>query len=127
MVSCWCIAHWSVVNGCSEPLATVIFMGVCVLALLLASTLGGVRLVPESSCTIDLVRLLPCLPFVDGAAAAPSDMCCTNLGSMVHDKLQCLCQALNQPGTFPIIVNLTCVLGMTRVRWAWRMPMEVEQ
>jgi hypothetical protein len=76
-------------------------MGVCVLALLLASTLGGVRLVPESSCTIDLVRLLPCLPFVDGAAAAPSDMCCTNLGSMVHDELQCLCQALSQPGTFP--------------------------
>jgi hypothetical protein len=28
MVSCWCIAHWSVVNGCSDPLATVIFMGV---------------------------------------------------------------------------------------------------
>jgi hypothetical protein len=28
IVSFWCIDHCSVVNGCSELLATVIFMGV---------------------------------------------------------------------------------------------------
>jgi hypothetical protein len=84
----------------------------CVVELLLASTLGGVRPVPESSCATDLVRLVPCLPFVDGNVAAPSDTCCTNLGSMVHDEPQCMCQALSQPGASPIAVNMTRVLGM---------------
>jgi hypothetical protein len=87
----------------------------CVVELLLASTLGGVRPVPESSCATDLVRLVPCLPFVDGNVAAPSDTCCTNLGSMVHDEPQCLCQALSQPGASPVAVNMTRVLGMPRL------------
>ncbi|KAK3144565.1 hypothetical protein QOZ80_4AG0314770 [Eleusine coracana subsp. coracana] len=87
----------------------------CVVALLLASSLGGVRPVPETSCTTDLVRLLPCLPFVDGAAAAPSDTCCTNLGSMVHDAPQCLCQALSQPSATPVSVNMSRVMAMPRL------------
>ncbi|TVU14166.1 hypothetical protein EJB05_37613 [Eragrostis curvula] len=89
----------------------------CVAVLLLAC-LGGVRPVPQavtSSCTADLVRLLPCLAFINGAAATPSDMCCTSLGSMVHDEPQCLCQALSQPGSSPVSVNMSRVLGMPRL------------
>ncbi|GJN27368.1 hypothetical protein PR202_gb15388 [Eleusine coracana subsp. coracana] len=87
----------------------------CVVAVLLASSLVGVRPVPDTSCTTDLVRLLPCLPFVDGAAASPSDTCCTNLGSMVHDAPQCLCQALSQPSAAPVAVNMSRVMAMPRL------------
>uniref|UniRef100_M8B3B0 Bifunctional inhibitor/plant lipid transfer protein/seed storage helical domain-containing protein n=1 Tax=Aegilops tauschii TaxID=37682 RepID=M8B3B0_AEGTA len=53
----------------------------------------------SSSCTTELLRLLPCLSFLDGGAAAPPDTCCANLGSMVHDQPLCLCQALSQSGS----------------------------
>ncbi|KAL6650858.1 hypothetical protein ACP70R_009783 [Stipagrostis hirtigluma subsp. patula] len=90
-------------------------------ALLLAS-LAGVRPVPvpeqqagTSSCTTELVRLITCLPFVDGSASVPSDTCCANLGSMVHDEPQCLCQALSQPSSSPAAVNMSRVLSMPRL------------
>ncbi|KAE8768551.1 non-specific lipid-transfer protein-like protein [Hordeum vulgare] len=64
---------------------------------------------PSSSCTTELLRLLPCLSFLDGGAAAPPDTCCANLGSMVHDEPLCLCQALSQSGSgrSPVAVNMS--------------------
>ncbi|KAF7002234.1 hypothetical protein CFC21_017741 [Triticum aestivum] len=85
-------------------------------ALLLVS-LQGAHPAPEpqttgpssSSCTTELLRLLPCLSFLDGGAAAPPDTCCANLGSMVHDEPLCLCQALSQSGSgrSPVAVNMS--------------------
>ncbi|RCV33969.1 hypothetical protein SEVIR_7G133700v4 [Setaria viridis] len=91
----------------------------CVALLLLVVSVAGVHAVPQagessstSTCSTDLFRLLPCLPFIDGTAAAPADTCCANLGSMVHDEPQCLCQALSNPSTAPVAVNMTRVMGM---------------
>jgi hypothetical protein len=68
-----------------------------------------------STCSTDLFRLLPCLPFIEGTAAVPADTCCANLGSMVHDEPQCLCQALSNPSTAPVAVNMTRVMAMPRL------------
>lgn len=86
-----------------------------VVTLLLASCLGGVRPVPDASCATELARLLPCFPFVEGSTPTPSDTCCTNLGSVVHDAPQCLCQALGQPSATPVAVNMSRVLAMPRL------------
>ncbi|KAM3387458.1 hypothetical protein ACQJBY_010353 [Aegilops geniculata] len=87
----------------------------CVVLLLVS--LRGAHPAPEpqttgpssSSCTTELLRLLPCLSFLDGGAAAPPDTCCANLGSMVHDQPLCLCQALSQSGSgrSPVAVNMS--------------------
>lgn len=87
-------------------------------ALLVVASVAGVHAVPQagtSTCSTDLFRLLPCLPFIDGTAAAPADTCCANLGSMVHDEPQCLCQALSNPSTAPVAVNMTRVMQMPRL------------
>lgn len=89
-------------------------------ALLLVSLPDGAHpaLLPQPgsafSCSTDLIRLLPCLPFADGAVAVPSDTCCANLGSMVHDEPLCLCQALSQSGSgaSPVAVNMSRVLEL---------------
>ncbi|CAN6235259.1 unnamed protein product [Urochloa humidicola] len=68
-----------------------------------------------ATCSTDLFRLLPCLPYIEGTAAAPADTCCANLGSMVHDEPQCLCQALSNPSSAPVAVNMTRVMEMPRL------------
>ena len=92
-------------------------------ALLLVS-LPGARPAPApqttgpstSSCSTELLRLLPCLSFLDGGSAAPADTCCANLGSMVHDEPRFLCQALNQSGSgserSPVNVNMSRVVEL---------------
>ncbi|RLM66188.1 hypothetical protein C2845_PM16G09970 [Panicum miliaceum] len=87
-------------------------------ALLLLVSVAGVHAQAGSStatCSTDLFRLLPCLPYIEGTAAAPADTCCANLGSMVHDEPQCLCQALSNPSTSPVAVNMTRVMAMPRL------------
>ncbi|WVZ85969.1 hypothetical protein U9M48_032822 [Paspalum notatum var. saurae] len=87
-------------------------------ALLLLVSAVGLHAVPQagtSSCNTDLFRLVPCLPFIDGSAAAPADTCCANLGSMVHDEPQCLCQALSNPISTPVAVNMTRVMQLPRL------------
>ena len=92
---------------------------ICVALLLLLVSVAGVHAVPQASgtstCSTDLFRLLPCLPFIEGSAAVPADTCCANLGSMVHDEPQCLCQALSNPSTAPVAVNMTRVMAMPRL------------
>ena len=68
-----------------------------------------------ATCSTDLFRLLPCLPYIEGSVAAPADTCCANLGSMVHDEPQCLCQALSNPSTAPVAVNMSRVMAMPRL------------
>ncbi|OEL28219.1 hypothetical protein BAE44_0010760 [Dichanthelium oligosanthes] len=89
-------------------------------ALLLLVFVAGVRAAPQAagstaSCSTELFRLLPCMSFIDGSVAAPADTCCANLGSMVHDEPQCLCQALSNPSTTPVAVNMTRVMGLPRL------------
>ena len=88
--------------------------------LLLAVSVAGVHAQAGGSgstatCSTDLFRLLPCLPYVEGSVAAPADTCCANLGSMVHDEPQCLCQALSNPSAAPVAVNMTRVMAMPRL------------
>ncbi|BAF14914.1 non-specific lipid transfer protein GPI-anchored 5 [Oryza sativa Japonica Group] len=88
---------------------------VVVAAALLLVTAPGAAAQPGgassgSGCNAGLIRLLPCLGFVGGNNAAPSNTCCANLGSMVHDEPLCLCQALSQSGgggAIPVPVNRT--------------------
>ncbi|KAJ1271362.1 hypothetical protein BS78_06G123200 [Paspalum vaginatum] len=90
----------------------------CVALLLVVSAVGLHAVPPQagtSSCSTDLFRLVPCLPFIDGSAAAPADTCCANLGSMVHDEPQCLCQALSNPNSTPVSVNMTRVMQLPRL------------
>jgi hypothetical protein len=87
-------------------------------ALLLLVSVAGVHAQAGSStatCSTDLFRLLPCLPYIEGTVAAPADTCCANLGSMVHDEPQCLCQALSNPSTSPVAVNMTRVMALPRL------------
>uniref|UniRef100_A0A0E0KRI3 Bifunctional inhibitor/plant lipid transfer protein/seed storage helical domain-containing protein n=1 Tax=Oryza punctata TaxID=4537 RepID=A0A0E0KRI3_ORYPU len=91
-----------------------------VVAALLVVSVPGVAAQPggaSSGCTTSLLRLLPCLGFVGGNDAAPSDTCCANLGSMVHDEPLCLCQALSQSGggAIPVPVNRTRAVQMPRL------------
>uniref|UniRef100_A0A0D9W5U7 Bifunctional inhibitor/plant lipid transfer protein/seed storage helical domain-containing protein n=1 Tax=Leersia perrieri TaxID=77586 RepID=A0A0D9W5U7_9ORYZ len=66
-----------------------------------------------SSCNTHLAGLFPCLAFISGNDAAPSDLCCSNLGSMVHDHPRCLCDALSNSGggggggAIPVPLNMT--------------------
>ncbi|KAG2572608.1 non-specific lipid-transfer protein C6-like [Panicum virgatum] len=88
--------------------------------LLLAVSVAGVHAQAGGSgstatCSTDLFRLLPCLPYVEGSVAAPADTCCANLGSMVHDEPQCLCQALSNPSAAPVAVDMTRVMAMPRL------------
>ncbi|CAD6260652.1 unnamed protein product [Miscanthus lutarioriparius] len=91
---------------------------VALLLLLLLVSVAGVRAVPQggtSTCSTDLFHLLPYLPFIEGTSAVPADTFCANLGSMVHDEPQCLCQALSNPSTAPVAVNMTRVMAMPRL------------
>ncbi|KAL2649472.1 hypothetical protein R1flu_017600 [Riccia fluitans] len=44
-----------------------------------------------SDCTPSLVKLAPCLQFVQGKQDLPPDTCCTALGSIVASAPACLC------------------------------------
>ncbi|KAL5214110.1 hypothetical protein ABZP36_003262 [Zizania latifolia] len=97
-------------------MASAAFVSCVVFALLVVSIPGVHPTTPavEPSCAAELIRLLPCLPFANGYAPAPSDACCANLGSMLHDEPLCLCQALSQSGSggFPVPVNVSRALQL---------------
>ncbi|KAG8082259.1 hypothetical protein GUJ93_ZPchr0014g46732 [Zizania palustris] len=102
-------------------MASAAVVSCAVVALLLVSIVPGAHPTTpavESSCgAAELIRLLPCLPFAEGDVPAPSDTCCANLGSMVHDEPLCLCQALgpSSSGGFPVPVNVSRALQLTHL------------
>ncbi|CAM6028097.1 unnamed protein product, partial [Sphagnum balticum] len=52
---------------------------------------------PPADCSIQFNQLAPCLPFVIGDAAAPSDACCKAIGDVASKSAVCLCMLVNSP------------------------------
>lgn len=49
----------------------------------------------DSDCTSALVSLSPCMDYISGnGTEKPSSSCCSQLGTVVKSKPQCLCAAL---------------------------------
>ncbi|XP_059291142.1 non-specific lipid transfer protein GPI-anchored 5-like [Lycium ferocissimum] len=61
----------------------------------LAMILTGVSAQLSSDCTNVLVSMSPCLNYIKGNSSAPSSGCCTQLGTVVKNNPECLCQVLN--------------------------------
>ncbi len=52
---------------------------------------------PPADCSIQFNQLAPCVPFVIGDAAAPSDACCKAIGDVASKSPVCLCMLVNSP------------------------------
>ncbi|CAN0898095.1 Non-specific lipid transfer protein GPI-anchored 5 [Linum grandiflorum] len=67
----------------------------------------------SSDCTSTLVSLSPCLNYITGNSSSPSSSCCTQLGSVVKSKPECLCQVINGGGgNLGIEVNQTQAMAL---------------
>ncbi|XP_019436677.1 PREDICTED: protein YLS3 [Lupinus angustifolius] len=65
-----------------------------------------------AQCASNILPLIPCAPFVQGAAQSPGQQCCDNLKQLYNQEPQCLCFLLNDTtlGSFPI--NRTLALKL---------------
>ncbi|OMP06568.1 hypothetical protein CCACVL1_01508 [Corchorus capsularis] len=65
-----------------------------------------------ADCTPRLMALMPCAPFVQGAASIPTQSCCDNLNQLYSIQSGCLCLLLNEStlSAFPINRNLALQL-----------------
>ncbi|XP_051147541.1 non-specific lipid transfer protein GPI-anchored 10 [Andrographis paniculata] len=66
-----------------------------------------------AECGANLLPLAPCAPFVQGAAAAPVQMCCTSLARLYAQKPACICMLLRDSSlssSFPINTTLALQL-----------------
>lgn len=53
----------------------------------------------QSDCTNVIISMSPCLNYITGNSSAPTSGCCTQLGSVVRSRPECLCQVLNGGGS----------------------------
>ncbi|KAE9588215.1 hypothetical protein Lal_00003375 [Lupinus albus] len=92
----------------------------CQIILLLVISYASTILSQDSSssspniakCTSNILPLIPCAPFVQGAAQSPGQQCCDNLKQLYNQEPQCLCFLLNDTtlGSFPINRTLALML-----------------
>lgn len=69
---------------------------------LLALILPGAAQPTDAGCSGRLLLLLPCLPYVQGAARAPPSACCDGLAAVFVRQPACACAALDHAATFPV-------------------------
>ncbi|OMP01437.1 Plant lipid transfer protein/Par allergen [Corchorus olitorius] len=66
----------------------------------------------QSSCTMAITSLAPCLNFITGNSSTPSSSCCSQLQSVVQSSPQCLCSVLNGGASMGININQTLALQL---------------
>ncbi|CAA7401443.1 unnamed protein product [Spirodela intermedia] len=69
---------------------------------LLALILPSAAQPTDAGCSGRLLLLLPCLPYVQGAARAPPSACCDGLAAVFVRQPACACAALDHAATFPV-------------------------
>ncbi|KAK9105690.1 hypothetical protein Scep_022534 [Stephania cephalantha] len=71
---------------------------------------------PDASGMVDcgprLLRLAPCLPFVQGALPIPPQPCCDNLLDIFNELPSCLCTLLNSSTIITFPINRTLALQL---------------
>ncbi|KAK9114897.1 hypothetical protein Syun_021694 [Stephania yunnanensis] len=71
---------------------------------------------PDASGMVDcgprLLRLAPCLPFVQGALPLPPQPCCDNLLDIFNELPSCLCTLLNSSTIITFPINRTLALQL---------------
>lgn len=65
-----------------------------------------------SSCSSTLVTLAPCIGYVTGSAAQPSQRCCSALANVVNTNPVCLCQLFAGGNNVGVNINQTLALAM---------------
>ncbi|KAK4733046.1 hypothetical protein R3W88_007307 [Solanum pinnatisectum] len=79
----------------------------------LAMIWSGVAAQLSSDCTNVLVGMSPCLNYITGNSSSPSSGCCTQLGTVVKNNPECLCQVLNGGGSnMGLNINQTQALAL---------------
>ncbi|XP_019168084.1 PREDICTED: non-specific lipid-transfer protein-like protein At2g13820 [Ipomoea nil] len=65
------------------------------LILLVALFWAGAAAQSSDDCTNVIISMSPCLNYITGNSSLPTAGCCTQLGTVVKNKPECLCQVLN--------------------------------
>ncbi|CAI8594849.1 unnamed protein product [Vicia faba] len=61
-------------------------------------------------CTSNLLPLIPCTPFLQGAVSAPASDCCSNLNQLYSQEPHCICFLLNDTAFTSFPINRTLAL-----------------
>lgn len=61
----------------------------------------------QSDCDNLVISMSPCLNYITTTTASPMPGCCTQLGSIVKSRPECLCQVLNGGASLGLSVNQT--------------------
>lgn len=86
-------------------------MGLVFVALAMIWT--GAAAQSNDDCTNVLVSMSPCLNYITGNSSSPSSGCCTQLGTVVKNNPECLCQVLNGGGSnLGLNINQTQALAL---------------
>ncbi|XVE64062.1 hypothetical protein DITRI_Ditri07aG0071100 [Diplodiscus trichospermus] len=65
-----------------------------------------------ADCSLRLVALMPCAPFVQGTAQRPAQSCCDNLNQLYGLQPGCLCLLLNDTTLSAFPINRTLALQL---------------
>ncbi|XP_060181291.1 non-specific lipid transfer protein GPI-anchored 5-like [Lycium barbarum] len=84
----------------SASLVSAIFVAVPFLSLHVSA---------QSDCQQVIVGLAPCLQYIDGNATSPSSGCCTQVGTIVKTRQQCVCEVFSG-----VNVNQTLALALPK-------------
>ncbi|CAK8534158.1 unnamed protein product [Lathyrus sativus] len=61
-------------------------------------------------CTSNLLPLIPCIPFMQGAVSAPASDCCSNLKQLYGQEPHCICFLLDDTAFTSFPINKTLAL-----------------
>ncbi|KAI5441774.1 non-specific lipid transfer protein GPI-anchored 10 [Lathyrus oleraceus] len=61
-------------------------------------------------CTSNLLPLIPCTPFAQGAVSAPASDCCSNLKQLYGQEPHCICLLLNNTAFTSFPINKTLAI-----------------
>nr|GMD83755.1 non-specific lipid-transfer protein-like protein At2g13820 [Ipomoea batatas] len=83
------------------------------LILLIALFWAGAMAQSSDDCTNVIISMSPCLNYITGNSSLPTAGCCTQLGTVVKSKPECLCQVLNGGGSnLGLNINQTQALAL---------------
>lgn len=88
------------------------FLPLLLLLLALAAVTDIAVAQTPSGCSSTLVTLAPCIGYVTGSAAQPSQRCCSALANVVNTNPVCLCQLFAGGNNIGVNINQTLALNM---------------
>ncbi|XP_073005944.1 non-specific lipid transfer protein GPI-anchored 5-like [Typha latifolia] len=88
-------------------------LGLASFPFLLALALADASASAQDNCTGAVVKLTPCIDFIDGDSPAPALSCCPAFADVLRAQPECLCALLNgQASSFGIKMNRTSALEL---------------